>query len=174
MRRPVAGEYHEYYGRYIDLVPQGDVIAALETQMEETQAILASVPRVREEYRYAPGKWSVREVVGHLIDTERLFAFRCLWIGRGAVGDQPSMDQDAWAEASGAAERPLSELAAEWAAARKDSVLLFRGLSDESWARSGTASGRRIVTRAFPWIIAGHELYHRALLKRDYHLGVDA
>ncbi|MGD8321639.1 MAG: DinB family protein, partial [Gemmatimonadota bacterium] len=91
MSRPAASEYAEYYGRYVERVPDGDIADILETQMTATQTLLASVPPDRETHRYAPGKWTVREVVGHMLDTERLFAFRCLWIARAAAGEQPGM-----------------------------------------------------------------------------------
>lgn len=93
--RPLSGEYNEYYGRYIAMVPDGDVVRTLAAEMEETQALLRAVPAEKETYRYAEGKWSVREVVGHVIDTERLFAFRALWFARGAGGELAGMDQEA-------------------------------------------------------------------------------
>jgi len=168
MRRPDPNEYHEYYGRYIALVSDGDIVETLERQMEATQALLASVPAEKEEYRYAPGKWSLREVVGHLIDTERTFAFRCLWIARAAPDPLPSFEQDDWARVSNAGSRPLAELAEEWAVLRRDNVLFLRSLTEEAAGRAGIASGRSFTARSFPWIIAGHELYHRALIERDY------
>ncbi len=168
MRRPHPSEYDAYYGRYIDLVPEGDILAILEREMVTTQAFLASVPPGKEEYRYAPGKWSLREVVGHLVDAERMFAFRCVWMARGAPDPQPTFDQDAWARASNAGSRPLASLAEEWDALRRDDLLLFRSLDDEATARTGIASGKSFTARTFPWIVAGHELYHRALLERDY------
>lgn len=168
MRCPDPSEYDGYFGRYIDLVPEGDILAILERQMVTTQALLASVPAAKEEFRYAPGKWSVREVVGHLVDVERTFAFRCLWIARGAPDALPSFEQDDFARESNAGSRPLIALAEEWAALRRDNVLLFASLDDEAGARTGIASGRSFTARVFPWIVAGHELYHRALLKRDY------
>lgn len=171
MRRPDPSEYHEYYGRYIDLVPDGDVLDTLASQMEETRALLATVPPELEEYRYAEGKWSVREVVGHLMDTERVFAFRGLWVARGAAGDQLSMDQEEWGRTSNAGRRRLAALTEDWAGLRADTIRLFGSLDQEAWGHMGTASGRPFTTRAFPWIIAGHELYHRALLKRDYGVG---
>jgi hypothetical protein len=168
MRRPEATEYDAYYGRYVDLVPEGDILDILGREMVTTQALLASVPPDLEEYRYAPGKWSVREVVGHLIDTERAFAFRCVWVARAAEGAQPAFEQDAWARASNAGRRRLVDLAEEWIALRRDDILLFRSLDEDAAARVGIASGKPFTARSFPWIIAGHELYHRALLERDY------
>ena len=166
--RPEAADYFEYFGRYVDSVPDGDITLTLEDQWEETEALLASVPAEREEFRYAPGKWSVREVVGHLMDTERVFAFRSLWIARAAEGGLPSMDQDEWGGTSNASGRFLADLTAEWRALRRSNVQLFRSFDEEAWMRTGMASGLEFRVRAFPWIIAGHELHHCALLKSEY------
>lgn len=166
--RPDVGEYNEYYARYIALVPDGDIVQTLEREMEATQALLASVPAEREEYRYAPGKWSLREVVGHLVDTERLFAFRALTFARGGGGELPGMDQEVWARASTAHRRPLAELVEEWRSLRRANVLMFGAFTPEDGARVGVASGYQVTVRALPWMIAGHELYHRALIRRDY------
>jgi uncharacterized damage-inducible protein DinB len=166
--RPGAGEYNEHYARYIALVPDGDIVETLGREMETTQTLLASVPADREEFRYAPGKWSVREVVGHLVDTERLFAFRALWFARGGGGELAGMDQEAWARASTAGSRPLAELAEEWRCLRRANVLMFGAFTPEDGARCGIASGYEVTVRALPWMIVGHELYHRARLRSDY------
>ncbi|MDP2481589.1 MAG: DinB family protein [Candidatus Palauibacterales bacterium] len=171
MSRPDPSEHAAYYSRYIDLVPEGDVPRTLATQMDETQALLASVPPDRETYRYAPGKWSIRQVVGHLIDTERVFAFRSLWFARAAGSALPSMEQNEWAEVSNAGSRALTELRDEWAALRRDTVAMLRGFDDEAWTCTGVASDSPISVRACAWIIAGHELWHRRGLVRDYGVG---
>jgi len=173
MPRPDPSEHAPYYSRYIDLVPDGDLVRTLATQGEETRARLASVPPERETYRYAPGKWSLRQVVGHLIDTERLFAFRSLWFARGAGSPLPGMEQDEWAEVSDAADRPLAELLGEWAAVRRDTLALLGGYDEAAWARSGVASDNPMSVRACGWIIAGHELWHRRGLERDYGVGAE-
>jgi uncharacterized damage-inducible protein DinB len=166
--RPQAGEYNEYYGRYIAMVPDGDIVATLSAGMRETLDVLRSAPAEREEYRYAAGKWSLREVVGHLIDTERLFAFRALWFARGGEGAMAGMDQEAWAGRSSAGSRPLRELLMEWEALRTANVLMFGSFDTETGARQGVASGYEVTVRALAWMIAGHEAYHRALIRRDY------
>jgi hypothetical protein len=171
MSRPDPSEHAEYYSRYVDLVPDGDLLETLAAQRDETRALLASVPPERETYRYAPDKWTVREVVGHLIDTERLFAFRSLWFARGAGTPQPGMEQNEWAEASNAGARPLADLREEWAAVRRATIALLGGYDEEAWARTGVASGNPISVRACAWIIAGHELWHRRGLARDYGVG---
>jgi hypothetical protein len=166
--RPEPGDFPEYFGPYLEPVPNGDIAATLEDQWEETEELMASIPAEKEEFRYAPGKWSVREVVGHLIDTERVFAFRAVWIARAAEGGLLSMDHDHWAGTSNAGGRLLADLTAEWRAVRRSSVLLFRSFDEKAWMRMGMASGAEFRVRAFPWIIAGHELHHRSLLERDY------
>lgn len=168
MTRPESDEFHEHYARYIDEVADGDIVATLIAQMADTQGLLASVPAERETYRYAQGKWSVREVVGHLLDVERLFGLRALWIARDAVGEQPGMEQDDWAARSNAHGRTLADLAAEWSALRHANVLMFSSFDDAAWSRRGIASGHELTARAVPWIIAGHELHHRSLLKSRY------
>lgn len=155
----------------MSLVPDGDVVETLSREWRTTRALLEAVPAERETYAYAPGKWSVRDVVGHLVDVERTFAFRGLWIARGAPGELPSFAQDEWADVHGAASRPLAELVEEWGAVRRATVLLFGSLDEEAGARTGRASGYTFRARSFPWIIAGHELHHRALLGRDYGIG---
>jgi len=166
--RPRAGEYNEYYHRYIAMVPDGNIVEALQRQMEETHALLQSVPADREVYRYAEGKWSIREVVGHLIDTERLFAFRALWFARGEGAEMAGMDQETWARNSNATERPLADLADEWAALRRANVLMFGSFDAATGTLSGVASGFDVTVRALVWMMAGHELHHRMLLLRDY------
>jgi hypothetical protein len=166
--RPRADEHVEYFRRYIDLVPDGDIVETLTHQLGETLALLQDVPPERETYRYAPDKWTVREVVGHLIDVERVFAFRALAIARSDGVDLPSMEQDEWAKRSNARERPLDDLAFEWAALRRADVHMFATLAPGTGERQGKAGGNAVTMRSLPWIIAGHELWHRELLARDY------
>jgi len=166
--RPEAGEFNEYYGKYIDMVPDGDIVETLTRSMAETRELLRSVAPDKEEYRYAEGKWSLREVVGHLIDTERLFGFRALWFARGGSGELAGMDQEAWARNSNAGARPLAELLEEWTGLRAANALMFASFDAETGARRGVASGYEVTVRALAWMIAGHETYHRMLIRRDY------
>lgn len=166
--RPQSSEYDEYYGRYIDQVPQGDVRRLLETEIESTLELLGRVPAERETYRYAEGKWSLRDVVGHMIDTERVFAFRGLWIARGAPEALPGMEQDDWAELSNAHRRPLAELADDLAAARRGHVAMFDSFDDAAATRTGVASGCRFSLRAIAYILVGHEIHHRKVLRERY------
>jgi len=166
--RPQTDEYHEYYSRYTDIVADGDIVETLRVQMEATLELLGSVPAEKETFRYAEGKWSIREVVGHLIDTEWLFAFRALTFAREDGAELPEMDQEEWGCRNNAHERPLDDLADEWSALRHANVRLFSTFDADTGARTGVASGRVFSVRSFPWIIAGHELWHRQLIVRDY------
>jgi len=168
LRRPDADEYADHYRRYVDLVPEGHIVDTLTRQLGDTLALLQQVPADRETYSYAPGKWSVRDVVGHVIDTERVMAFRALSMARCDGVDLPGMDPDEWARISNAGQRPLEDLAAEWAVLRRANVHLFAAFPPDAGDRKGRASGLEITVRAFPWIIAGHEIWHRDALKRDY------
>lgn len=170
--RPGPDEHDAFYGRYIELVPDGDIVETLATQLGETLALLQGVPPERETFRYASDKWSIRQVVGHLIDVERGMAFRAMNMARADGVELPGMDPDEWAEHSNAEERPLDDLAAEWGALRRANVHFFATLAAEAGARRGRASGYEFSVRCFPWIIAGHERWHRRLLVKDY--GVSA
>jgi hypothetical protein len=133
--------------------------------------LMKSLDDARAEYRYAAGKWSVKELLGHLIDTERLFAFRALWIARGEPAEQPGMDQDRWVANSNAHERTLVELWREQHVCRTDHVYLFRSMSQADTEKSGQANGAPVSVRALPWIIAGHEKHHLNVLKERYDIG---
>lgn len=166
--RPEPGEHDVYYAKYVELVPDGDIVEILATQLGDTLALLQAVPLERESYRYAPDKWSIREVVGHLIDVERMFAFRAMNMARADDVNLPGMDPDVWTAHSNAGERTLDDLASEWGTLRRANVHMFATLAPGVGARTGVASGRKFTVRSFPWLIAGHELWHRALLARDY------
>ncbi|HET9949718.1 MAG TPA: DinB family protein [Longimicrobiales bacterium] len=171
--RPGPGEHAEYYGRYVELVPDGSIVDTLIDQLGDTLRLLQEVPPERETFRYAPGKWSIRDVVGHLIDTERVMSYRALSMARADGVDLPGMDQDEWARRSNAGSRALADLSSEWASLRRATVHLFATLDADVALRRGRASGYEFTVRSFPWIIAGHELWHRRGLARDY-LGRDA
>lgn len=166
--RPEPGDCPDYYFRYIDLAPGQDVLRALTSEMERTQSLLTSISSGDETTRYQPGKWSVREVVGHIIDVERVFANRAFHFARCDAEPLPGMDQDDYNDASNAGSRPLQELATELRAVRAATLALFGGFSDETWTRVGTASGYQFSVRAFPYIIAGHEVHHRHILQERY------
>ncbi len=161
MRRPEPSEYEEYYGLYVNQVPDGDVLQILEQGVGRTAELLGGIPEAWETYRYAPEKWLLREVMGHVLDVERLFSYRALSIARSDPAHLPSMDQDQWAAASNAAERPLASLLDDFARARASSLAMLRGLAGDAWDRRGVASGFEFTVRSFPYILAGHEIHHR-------------
>lgn len=169
-RRPHESEYDDYYGTYIGHVPDGDIVDSLARQADSTHAFLTDVPEDREQHRYREGAWSVREVMGHLIDAERVFASRALWFAREAPGALPGMDQNAFARTAGAETRSLSDLAEEFRDLRRSHVHFFRGLPAEAWERTGIASDVRFTVRSLAWILAGHELHHVSILRDRYGL----
>ena len=166
--RPAPSEYHEYYGRYTDLVPDGEIVVTLREQLGQTLELLGGIPADQETFRYAEGKWSIREVVGHLIDTERVFSFRALTIARQDGAELPGMDQEEWGGRNNAHERSLAALTDEWISLRRANVHLFSSFDADAGSRAGIASGYDFTVRSFPWIIAGHELWHRQGIARDY------
>ena len=168
--RPDATEHTAYFGRYTTLVPDGSIVETLRKQMGETSALLARVPVDREEHRYADGKWSVKEVVGHLADAERVFAYRALRIARGDKTPLPSFEENDYVPAGRFGKRTLKSLAEEFRAVRESTLKLFEGLDEEAMSQRGTASGNSVTTRALAWIIAGHERHHVALLKERYEI----
>ena len=168
--RPERDEYDMYYHKYISLVPDGDITVTLARSFPQTRELLETVPLGRECWAYEPGKWSFREVVGHLTDMERVFAGRALWIARDPDTALPSFEQNIWAPNSNARHRPLRELLYEWASVRAASLTLVQSFDPETMLRVGTASGLRFSVRSLVWMIAGHELHHRKLLRERYHL----
>ena len=166
--RPEAHEYAPYYGRYISLLPAGDLLVTLRRQHEETTAMLARVNDANGGTRYEPGKWSIKEVIGHVIDTERIFAYRALRIARGDTTPLPGFEQDDFVRGADFDERAWASLMAELAAVRASSLALLEGLTDEQQRRMGTASGTPMSARAAACIIGGHERHHAAILRERY------
>jgi uncharacterized damage-inducible protein DinB len=171
--RPEASEYNPYYATYINKVPGDDVLAVLERQGDELDALVAPLDDTRALSRYAPGKWTVKEVLGHIADTERIMAYRMLRIARGDTTPLASFDQDAYIPTARSDERSLSDLRAELRAVRAATLTLANSLDDEAWARMGTASDKPISARALAYIIAGHMEHHAGIL-RDRYLSAPA
>jgi uncharacterized damage-inducible protein DinB len=166
--RPGSDEYGAFYSGYVDRVPEGDLVAILEHQIEDTLALLRSVPDEDGDRRYAPGKWSVKEVVGHLADTERVMSYRALRVARGDSTPLPGFEQDDYVAAADFSRRSLAILLSELEVLRRGTVALFDSLTEEDWARRGTASGHPVTPRSLACIIAGHELHHRQVLMERY------
>jgi hypothetical protein len=171
-RRPTSAEYAPYYGTYLAKVPGDvdDILQHLKKQGLVVLNLLRGLDDAAAAYRYAPDKWSIKEVIGHMIDTERLFGFRALWFARRDAQEQPGMDPDIWAAASNAHQRPLATLWREQHVVRTDQVYLFQSFDDAAVDRAGIGSGHRMSVRAIPWIIAGHERHHMDVLRDRYGL----
>jgi hypothetical protein len=166
--RPEADEYTPYYGTYIGKVPEGDVRVLLREQEPETVALISSFSEENASRGYGPGKWTLKEVLLHISDAERVFAYRLLRIGRGDTTPLPGFDQDPWVLTSHANDRSLANLLAEYRAVRAATLALVDSLSAEAWLRTGTASDHTISARALGYICAGHELHHVQLIQERY------
>ena len=168
LQRPAADEYAPYYATYTALVPDGDVRDHLRLQLHETVALLSGISDERASRGYGPGKWTLKEVVLHMIDTERVFCYRLLRIARGDTTPLPGFEQDDWVPQSGANGRPLSSLLLEFASVRAATLQLMDSLEPAAWARRGTASDKPVSARALAYICAGHERHHQRILRERY------
>jgi hypothetical protein len=166
--KPRTDEYASYYERYVSLVPEGDVVETLSRQSGETLALLRSIPEGRAGHAYEPGKWSIKQLVGHVIDGERIFAYRALAIARGDRASLPGMEQDEYMEHARFDERTLAVLCDEFEHVRRANVLMMRGFDADAWARRGVASDNEVSVLALAHIIAGHELHHVQVLRERY------
>lgn len=171
IERPGESEYAPFYAGYIAKVADVDVLELLERQSGHLRGLASAASPEQQEFRYAPGKWSVREVFGHLIDGERIFGYRAFRIGRGDQTPLPGFDENEYVAASGYHRQDLVSLADELALVRAANLAVFRSLSEEDWRRIGTANGYPISVRALAFIMAGHVEHHMALLGQRYGLG---
>jgi hypothetical protein len=166
MQRPGSTEYAPYYGKYLALVPEDDILAALEAQLEETLAVLRPVPEAQGNVRHAPYTWSVKEVVGHLTDTERIMGYRALRFARGDATPLPGFDENPYVRAAEFDRALLRELVAEFEAVRRSHLWLFHGLPPAAWSRRGEADGKAVSVRALAYIIVGHGRHHTGILRQ--------
>jgi uncharacterized damage-inducible protein DinB len=166
--RPQRGEAVDYYWRYIDRVSSEDVLSELATQRDEMRAFFRTISEDASHHRYAPDKWSIKQVVAHLIDCERLFVFRAFWFARCLDLPLPSFDQDVASRHDAAEERSWNSLAQEFDEVRAATLSFFRQLPAEAWLRRGVASGNEFSVRAFAFIAAGHVTHHAILLRERY------
>lgn len=166
--RPGADEYFEYYETYIRQVPGDDAMPTLERHVEGWLPALRKITETQGLHRYAPGKWSVKEVLGHLCDGERVFCYRALRFARADETPLPGFEENEWVPASASDRRPIAEIVEELAAVRAASVALFRSFDGEMLARRGKANDKTISARALAWIIAGHAMHHQTGLRERY------
>ena len=167
-QRPDATEFAPYYARYIDQVPDGAIVPLLESQIASTLQLLRAIPESRGGHRYAPGKWSIKETIGHINDAERIFAYRALRIGRGDGKPLAGFDQEPYVQTARFDSRTLADLIDELASVRAATVTLFRAFTAEDLVRRGTASENPVSTRALGYIILGHEAHHVSILRERY------
>ncbi len=166
--RPEPAEYAEWFERYISRVPDGPILDTLAQQLHETRTLLQGLVPSRVRHAYAPGKWTVAEVVGHVTDSERVFAYRALAFARGDQSELPGFDENGYGANSPAAVMPFGDVIGDYTAVRRASISLLRGFQPEAWARRGTANGKPISVRALAWVIAGHERHHLGVLRERY------
>lgn len=167
-RRPDSTEYDAYYTDYVAKVESDRVLEVLEAQLGETRGLLGDLDEAAGNGRYAPGKWSLKELLGHLIDGERVFAYRALAIARGDRASLPGMDQDDYVAAAGFDRLPLTALVDEFEHVRRSTLALLSGLDDDAWGRSGIANGVSVTVRALAFIIAGHQAHHLGVVRDRY------
>jgi hypothetical protein len=172
LQRPTADEHLPYFSRYIDLVPEGNIVMFLETQFEPLYENLKNLSLEQTQFRYTPDKWNVLEVLGHLSDTERVFSFRALHIARGDPSQLPGFDQDRWLKNVDFANRDLNSLLLEWRGVRAAAISLFSSLDEAAWLQHGIVSGHTMTPRACAYIIVGHAIYHQQLLRQKYGLTI--
>ncbi len=166
--RPQASEYAPFYERYIAMVPDGEIAETLETQRKETKLLLGGLSENEAEFRYAEGKWSVKEVLGHISDTERIFAYRMLRIARGDQTPLAGFEQDDYVKSGSFQARTLADLLEEFMVVRQASNVLIRSFDAAAWLRRGVANQKEISVRALAYILAGHERHHRQVLQERY------
>ena len=167
-KRPQKSEYAVFYEKYVGLVPGGDFLEILEEQQATLLKLLTPLNESQAEFRYAPDKWSIKEVVGHINDAERIFAYRLLRIARGDETPLAGFEQDPYIKAGNFSARKLADLLEEFASIRRASVMLIRSLDENAWMRKGVASQKEITTLALAFIIAGHERHHQIILQERY------
>lgn len=166
--RPEPGEYAPYYDRYISLVTGTDILGTLDGQRRETMLLLSGRDEREGDFRYAPEKWSAKEVLGHMCDTERVFAYRALRIARADQTPMEGFEQDDFVRNGPFARAPLAEIIEDYIAVRRATLTLLRNLEEAAWTRRGVANKNEVSVRALAYIIAGHEVHHRRILEEKY------
>lgn len=166
--RPQAGEYAPYYERYISLIEENDILATLDRQRRETVLLLSGLSEEQGDFRYAPEKWSAKQVLGHVCDTERVFAYRALRIARGDATPMEGFEQDDYVKNGPFARHAIAEVIEDYIAVRRATISLLRSLEEAAWSRRGVANKNEVTVRAIAYTIAGHEVHHRRILQEKY------
>ena len=168
MNRPTETEYAPYYQNYVDQVSESDVMAVLRSEVDDLDVLLNRVPAEKETYAYAEGKWTIREIIGHLIDGERVFGYRALCIARGEQQNLPGFEQDDYMRTSPYNHIELEDLLSELRLVRLSNIAMFRSLDEETWNRVGFANNNAVSVRALAFIMAGHVRHHMKVLRERY------
>ena len=168
MNCPKKEEYAEFYETYVSMVDETDIISALENQIAELQSDFSDISEEKSNFRYAEGKWSIKELLGHLIDGERVFSYRALRISRGDDTPLAGFEENFYVANSNFTNTELTALVKEFSLLRGSNVLLFKNLNDEAWQRSGTASNAEVSVRALAYIMVGHIRHHLKILRERY------
>ncbi|HEX9960929.1 MAG TPA: DinB family protein [Pyrinomonadaceae bacterium] len=168
MSRPEKNEYAEYYETYVSLVEETDIVSALQHQLSEMENLFAEITEEKGAYAYAEGKWSIKQLVGHMIDGERIFSYRALRISRSDLTPIEGFEQDGYIENANFNAAKLSDLLDEFALVRRANILLFKNLTAGAWSRTGTASDAEVSVRALAYIMVGHFRHHANVLKTRY------
>jgi uncharacterized damage-inducible protein DinB len=166
--RPKTGDYASFYGKYIALVPEGELLQILETQLRDWQRLLGDMSEEQSDFRYEPGKWSIKEMLGHVSDSERIFAYRLLRIARGDQTPMAGFEQDDYVRTANSSARKRSDLLEEFTAVRRATMALVSSMDDTAWVRRGVANQREISATAMAFVIAGHERHHQLILQERY------
>lgn len=166
--RPIDGEFAPYYGKYIEKVSDGNILDTLALQNKESVEFFMRLSDQQAMHRYQPDKWTIKDVVGHLTDSERVFAYRSMRVSRADTTPMPGFDENTYVANANFADRKLSDLAQEFARVRQTTLDLFRSFGETVWTRKGTANNNDVTVRALAWIIAGHELHHQMIVKTRY------
>lgn len=167
-QRPENNEYAEFYANYVSLVEEADVVSALQKQPDELKNLLAALPEEKANFRYAEGKWSVKELLGHIIDGERVFSYRALRISRGDKTPLAGFEENSYVAGGNFSNSNLADLLEEFSLLRAANVLLFKNLTDAAWLRTGTASDAIVSVRALAFIMVGHVRHHANILRDRY------
>lgn len=167
--RPATTDFASFYAGYVGLVEDtDDIVSVIETQSSETQKMLSTLDEVRANSRYAEGKWSIKEVLGHVADTERIMGYRALAIARGETQSLPGFDENEYVRNASFDDWKLGDLAEHYALVRRANIVLFRNFPKEAWERRGVSNGNPVTVNALAWIIAGHERHHVKVLRERY------
>lgn len=166
--RPDSSEYPSYCEAYVSRVPDGEIVEILRTQLDDTLALVRNIPEGRGDFRYAEDKWSIKEVIGHVIDSERVFAYRALRFGRGDTTPLSGFEQDDFVRGGSFEKRTLKDLLEEYEHVRRSTISLFANLDSGAFGRRGNANNNEVSVRGLAYIVAGHELHHVDILRNRY------